>query len=389
MLPTGRREIVRVLQLVHKPQRRGAEVFAHHLSMALERGGDEVRIVYLYDADGPHTIPLRERDYVLGTPERSAFERVPGVHPRAVSALRRIVREFEPAVLQVNGGRTVKYGAYAKALRFAGDAVLIYRNIGNPSDWLHGRWHRLLYRRFVMLQLDAVVGVSRTTLSNVRRTYGIEVPMRAIPNAIAPEALVPQHDPGELRVRASVPADARILVWAGQLSREKRVDRLFDVLARIRTGGTDARLWLVGGGPLDAELREQANRAGVDDYTTFWGPRADVASYLAAADVFVLPSDSEGVPGVVLEAGYLRRPSVAMDVGGVAECVRDGETGVLVPNGDLTRMAEAIQELLSDEERRIGMGLAARALVERDYLVDAIAERYRRFYLEVCALRCG
>jgi glycosyltransferase involved in cell wall biosynthesis len=374
---------VRVLQLVHKPQRRGAEIFAHQLSVALERGGDDVRIVYLYDAHGSYAIPVRDRDCVLGTPERSVFERMPGVHPRAVGALRRIVREFVPEVIQVNGGRTVKYGAYAKALRFTGDAVLIYRNIGNPSDWLRGRWHRLLYQRIVMRQLDAVVGVSRATLHNVRQTYGIEVPMRAIPNAIAPEELIPQREPSELRAQASVPADAQILVWVGQFSREKRVDRLFDVLVRLRANGTDARLWLVGGGPLEAELRQQAHRAGVKDSTTFWGPSDDVASYVAAADLFVLPSDSEGVPGVILEAGYLRRPTVAMDVGGVAECIRDGETGVLVPSGELTRMAEAVQELLRDEERRLRMGSAARALVERDYLVDGIARRYRGFYLDV------
>ena len=151
----------------------------------------------------------------------------------------------------------------------------------------------------------------------------------------------------------------------------------------------DLRIWLVGDGPQRGELVALAASLGLDDAVHFAGVQYDVAGYMQAADLLLLTSDTEGIPAVVLEAGLHGLPVVATRVGGVPECVLDGETGLLVDADDEAGLANVALSLLQDPARRQMMGRRAREWVTENFAMDKIARQYVAFYTQVMAARSG
>jgi glycosyltransferase involved in cell wall biosynthesis len=374
---------LKVLQVIQKPQRRGAEMFACQLGQELLRQRHDVCIVCLYPASGAEGLPITLSHRLFNGQENHPLERVPGFQPSLLSRLGSLIREFQPEIVQANGGRTVKYGALCSLLQPRRSWALIYRNIGEPGQWVRGRARQLYYRGLVIPRIDGVVGVSEATMRAVKDFYRLSIPTAQIPNGVDPAALEPARTRDALRRRVDTPAEAPVLLSVGSLSHEKRVDRLLRLTRRIVEVQPQAHLWLVGDGPLRAELERQAEDLGVAGQTRFFGAQADVASYMNAADLFILSSDTEGIPAVVLEAGWLGLPVVATRVGGLPECVLDGETGLLVDPVDEAALAQAVAGLLKDPLLRAEMGDRARAWVESRFTMDAIARRYVDFYRQV------
>ena len=374
---------MRILQLVQKPQRRGAEVFAFKLSEELGRLGQEVRTVYLYPHDGDRALPLKEQDLVLDGRESHPLERFPGVHPLLLRRLKRQIAEFRPHVVQVNGARTVKYGAFCRFGPTQAEWVLIYRNIGSPRQWVRGRTRRWFYRRLVVPRLSAAAAVSQASLRELVRFYELAIPATQIPTGVSVDSRPALQPPESLRRGAGTPAAAPVLLYVGSHTKEKRLERWLRVARAVRSEQPDLVLWLVGDGPCRSVLEEHAASLGLSDSIHFLGVRENVADYLLAADVFLLTSESEGIPAAVLEAGMLGLPVVACRVGGLSECIRNGETGLLVDAEDEAACVEAVLALLRDPDRRSTMGRAARAWCRANFSIESVAQRYLDFYRRV------
>lgn len=374
---------MRILQLVQKPQRRGAEVFAHHLSQELRCQDHYVHTVYLYPYRGVGALPFTQATQCLDGIEQHSLERVIGIHPYLLRRLLRIIDDIQPDIVQVNGARTVKYGALTHQLRRRHRWALIYRNIGNPQDWMNSVQHRLFYKHLVMPQLDGIVGVSRTTLENLQKIYHLPIPLRNIPRGVDPKALQPQQTRDGLRSSLQTANNAPVVLYVGSLTPEKRLDRLLSVFQQVCTTLPDAHLWLVGDGPLRRELTQKADSLGLSTCVHFTGIQSDVASYMAAADLLALTSDTEGLPGVILEAGLLNLPAVATNVGGVAESVIDGKTGVLVDPNNEAGLANALLMLLQYPAQRSEMGRQAQQWVSAHFTIERITQQYLAFYAEV------
>lgn len=370
-------------------------MFAHQLGAALGRAGCAVVRLYLYPHPGAAALPLDPGDRVLGGRPRHPFERFPGLHPGLLGRLRRAIAEHRPDVVQAHGGRTVKYGAAARRLDRGAGWALVYRNIGDPRRWAAGP-RGALYRRLVMPRIDGVVGVSETTLAAVRAHYALDgIPMEHLPRGADPAALSPDRPAAAVRAELGTPEGAPVLLYLGSLTPEKRLDRMLAWVAGASREHPGLRLWVVGEGPLRGDLERLAAEHGLGGAVAFAGARERVGDFLAAADLLVLSSDTEGMPGAVIEAAAAGVPAVATAVGGVAECVEDGLTGLLVdpatgPAGDPTGEAAgaaAISALLADPARRRAMGEAARRRFAASWHIDAVAARYLAFYERVIAHR--
>ena len=122
---------------------------------------------------------------------------------------------------------------------------------------------------------------------------------------------------------------------------------------------------------------------GLTDKLTFLGRVDNSAAFLAACDVVVVPSLSEGMPLVPMEAMALGKPVVATRVGGTPEVVLDGETGLLVPPGDGAALALAIDTLLRDDEARRRMGSAGRERADRHFSTETLVARYVELFTKV------
>ena len=167
---------------------------------------------------------------------------------------------------------------------------------------------------------------------------------------------------------SSPPAQPRA-AYIGALSGPKGLDVLFEAWRDVAAQVPDAQLSLVGEGPLERELRDLARRLGIGGSVSFEGRLAagGVRAALDRSSLLVLPSRSEGMPRVVLEALSRARPVVASRIGGVPEMVQHGRTGLLLPPGDAHALAEALAELLPDRQRLRRMGDEGRRFVaQRD-----------------------
>lgn len=176
-----------------------------------------------------------------------------------------------------------------------------------------------------------------------------------------------------------------VLLCLGRLVEDKGFDRAVDVFARLATRWPDLELRIAGEGPDLASLEQRAQALGVTERVTFLGPVAPqaVPALLAAASLVLLPSRTEALPLVGIESALAGRPAVAMDVGGMSEAVLDGETGALVPAGDIPAFASAVEALLRDPEELARRGRAARSFAEQRFLLAARVEAYSRLYRSV------
>ncbi|HEX4482089.1 MAG TPA: glycosyltransferase [Rudaea sp.] len=163
----------------------------------------------------------------------------------------------------------------------------------------------------------------------------------------------------------------------------KRHVDLIDAFADVHAAFPNARLVLIGDGPLRDAIQRQIAKHGLTDYVSFLGKRSDVDQILPALDVFALASNTEGLSNAILEAQACGLPIVATDVGGNPDLVRPGETGWLVPAENSRSLATALKEAASQQQRAKQMGANARARVQQDYSVDAMAASYEKLYREL------
>ncbi len=186
--------------------------------------------------------------------------------------------------------------------------------------------------------------------------------------------------------RGSGPLAACVTV----LREQKSVDVFVDAAPLILAELPDARLAVVGDGPMRAELEGRAERLALDpERFRFFGFDPPAARQLRSVDLFVLPSAWEAFPISILEAMACGVAQVATDVGGTSEALLDGETGLLCPPGDPAALAGRVVEILGDARRRSAMGTAARERHDRLFTVDRMVERTAEVYEQVLARAGG
>jgi len=190
------------------------------------------------------------------------------------------------------------------------------------------------------------------------------------------------------RLRAFFPSGDRvskIILAAGRLSPEKGFTILVDACATICREYMDTGVALFGEGSLRNSLEEQLRRCGLTERVVLPGFRTDLDSLIGGADVMVLPSFTEGLPNVALEASAAGVPVVATAVGGTPEVVANGQTGVLIPPGDADRLAIEVGRLLADSHLRERLGQAGRARMQALFSFESQANAYLRLFDSLCS----
>jgi glycosyltransferase involved in cell wall biosynthesis len=149
---------------------------------------------------------------------------------------------------------------------------------------------------------------------------------------------------------------------------------------RERGIGHPLHVAIAGDGPERPRMAEYAEEKGLSDRVHLLGLRRDIGDLQAAADISAMPSFWEGLPLAVLEGMFAGNPVVASNVGGIAEAIRTGSEGILVEPGQVGPIADALQQLLVDSDKRIAMGRAAFDRAEKLFSVQAMADQYESLY---------
>lgn len=361
------------------PEQLSAPLVLHILPLDLARGG-QAHARALCDAlDG---VTQRHRSITLFASEEGALRpdssldvaasrlRTVGFHPLAYWRLRRRIREMTPVAVVAHGSEPLKYAAFATPSR----TPLIYHRIGMSDPGLKNPVRRLLHRSTIR-RATAIVAVSAEAREDLRRILS-EPPEREliIPNARDAITFSP---PGTRRENGTTPR----LLYVGHLSESKRPDLFLEAVERLTAKGHDIRGVVVGDGPLLEPLRPRAEAIGVQ----MLGRRDDVARLMAEGDILVFTSgpNSEGLPGVLIEAGLAGLPVVSTEAPGVRTVVLDGQTGFVVGSEDLDGMIGKLGLLISDPSLRAQMGTAARKHCVAAFGIDNCADRWRQLIEEL------
>jgi len=187
----------------------------------------------------------------------------------------------------------------------------------------------------------------------------------------APWAGLQQHK-GAARERLGIAADAQVISQAGILRPRKGQHVLIEAFARNAARHPRAVLLLAGGGSELERLRRQASALGLQDRVLLPGPVRPVHDVYAASDVFTMPSFHEGLCNACLEAGFAALPQVVSTAGGNGEIVVDGETGAVVPAGDVEALAGALARYLERPELGVAHGQAGRERCLRMFTADRL-----------------
>jgi glycosyltransferase involved in cell wall biosynthesis len=338
---------------------RGAQVYAGRLRDALA-GDPEQRhlVVSLFAApDGVLRADLR-----LGVPPGRA--RRAGLDPRAVARLRKALRDVGADVVVAHGGEPLKYAVAA-----AGRTPLVYYKIGLSSAEMSRAGHRRLYR-LLTRRATRVVAVSRAVADQCHRVLGVPRDrLSVIPNG---------RDPETYRPAAASSGGATLppsVLFVGRLEPGKRPGLFLDVVECLRQRGHELDARMVGDGPLRSDLERRADTLGVQ----LLGVRTDVPDLMRETAVLVMTSaaDTEGMPGVLVEAGLSGVPVVSTAAAGVDDVVTDGVTGFVVDSGRPAEIADRVDTLVTHPDVRATMGARAREQCTRSFTISASAEQWR------------
>ena len=363
------KNVASLVVLVTTDRRRGAEVFGERLTEALQQRGWEAALVALsQDKAGPRVKAQIVSDQ---TPEKLGR-----LDLRVVMGLREILSRMQTQVVLANGSATLQY-ALAASRTLRPRPRVIYASIGEPMYWIGDRVRRLI-QRALLSKADLVLAVSESTKQQLVEGVGL------LETSVA---VAPTGVPNSFFEIAQRPfADKRIrLLFLGNLSREKNPMAAVELANRLsRT--IPFQLRFVGEGPLQGQLQSRVAYLNVESDVMFAGSVEDVGPHLAWADLLILTSETEGLPGVVLEAAAAGVPSIAFDVGGAAETIQPGITGELVPAGDIEAFHSVVVRIANDRKSLIEMGQRAKGFVAEQYSLERAVDRYEEILTEQLAL---
>jgi glycosyltransferase involved in cell wall biosynthesis len=339
----------------------------------------EVEIVSLSPAEGPEAAWLPVLREAGLQPRFLGIRRL--AQADAIPRLAAAIRDSAPDIVHAHLQDSATLAPLACWLT-GPPCVSTYHHVPRP---LAGR-ERLRERLSVAAanRGSRVLFVSQASLDGFAAAYGgPRSHWTVVHNGIDLDRFRPE--PGPLPADIAVPADAPVVTVIGRLGTGKGQANAIAAWPAVVAAIPDARLLLVGDGPLDAELRAQTQSLGVMDSVIFAGRRSDVERILATSTLTCLPTIREALPTALIEAAACGIPAVATEGSGVAEVVEDGVTGLLVPYADHRRLADALIELLRDTTRRTAMGAAARRLAEARFDAHEWVEQLRSVYSDAIA----
>src|SRR3954454_2228784 len=390
--PADADRMTRVVRIIGRLNVGGPAIQALTLTRRLEPLGYQTTLIR--GTEGPREGNMDQLAHELGVHPRRVGSLGRELGPRDLRALAEVtaaLRRLRPDVLHTHTAKAGTIGRLAAML--AGDtapAVRVHTFHGHVlSGYFSARKERLYtaIERRLARSTTRLVAVSDQVRNDLLR-LGVAPPAKIETIPLGFDLAPFQVDPVErarrravVRDELGIAADTPVVTLVARLVPIKRVDRFLRVAARLRDLD-GVRFLIVGDGELATEL-EASDAAHLMAGRLVWaGLRGDMPAVMSASDVVALTSDNEGTPVSLIEAQAAGVPVVGTNVGGVADAVADGRTGVLVPVDDEGAFAEAVRGVLLDREHAARLGAAGpdhvRARFSIDRLVRDLDGLYRR-----------
>ena len=305
----------------------------------------------------------------LPVTERNSFD------PRVLTRLHRLIRERAIDIVHAHDYKTDFFAL--PLCRLAGAIPMStahgWAKFGR-KDRIYNRWDKWILGRYPL-----VVAVSSKIKSQLVAMGADPGRVRVIHNGVDTEVFRPDPEAGRRqRLAEGLPPDATVIGAVGRLSDEERFELLLEVTAKLGLYAV-----LVGEGDERGTLEKRARELGIGDRLKLLGHRTDARNCHQMFDVYLQTSDTEGIPNALLEAMAVETPVVATAVGGTAEIIDDGVHGLLVPKGNVDRMASAVRRTVDDREATLQRVAQARDRVETELSFRRRMEHLEGIYDEL------
>ncbi len=380
MSVTCRTERVRVLFLHGALGIGGAEEVRLVLLSHLDRSRYDVKVCCLQMGG-----PLAEEIAAAGCEVTVLGHRADAFSVRTLLELRRLIRAYRPHVVQTSLPRANYWGRLAAALERVPVVISEEHSVRQNADWARPAIDWALDRK-----TDCRIAVSESVRAALEARRRTPAPCETVvlPNAVNAARLQPRRSRAVVRAELGVVEEDFLCAHTGRMANlagEKGHDLLLGAMSHLAGYRPRIVLALLGDGAARPGLEAMASELGVRDRVVFLGYRRDVADYLAAADVFVLPSRWEGQPVALLEAAWLGLPVLASDIPATREVLVPGGYGELVPSPAPEAWADAIRRLAADPARRKAMGAKAQLWARDTFSPQAYADRVAELWEKLLA----
>lgn len=342
----------------------GAETMCENLTYALTKLGHSVTVVSLYNEKTPISQRMEEAGIRI-----LYLDKKLGLDVSMVTKLAKLMRQEKPDVIHTHLD-VIKYAVAAAKLNGIRRCVHTVHNVAHEEA--EGRIQKIINTVYFRLGWSVPVALSPEVQRTIVSFYGMKdgkVPV--IYNGVDLSRCIPKTG-----YKLSQPVQ---LLHIGRFNYQKNHRGLLTAFAMILREKPNCCLNLLGDGELRQEIEAYAEELGIREKVIFHGSQSDVHPYLHDADIFLLPSQFEGMPMTIIEAMGTGLPVVASAVGGVPDMLRNGESGILVSR-EPEAVADAVLQLLQQEELRKTLGEHARE-DSKQFSSESMAEAYCNIYL--------
>lgn len=303
--------------------------------------------------------------------------------PGAVSKLIGMIRQAGPCLL------------HAHDVRSDFVALLAGRLTGTPVVISNHAWHAVGFKRTLQENLRARWLARADIVINVSEDTHRETLRRGVPAGksialysgldLEPYRRLPTR--AEARAQLGIPLDAPVISNVARTWPEKAIGALIEAAARLRPKYPTLRVLQVGDGVLDAELKADVERRGLQDCVHLLGFRADYMNIMAASDIFALPSLAEGMPMVIYSAMAMGMPIVASNVSGLRDTLEHEKNALTIRPGDPTDLVEALDRLIANPQIAQQIGAEARRVMEARFSAESAVKQLEAVYAKVIEAR--
>jgi glycosyltransferase involved in cell wall biosynthesis len=359
---------MKILQIIQKGQLRGAEIFACQLSEELIKQGHEVDILILSGTENKLTkfklnflfanANLNKRFYDFKTYRKIA----------------KVIKNGKYDIVQANAADTLKYTIISKLL-YKWDAKLIFRNANTISNFLNNKI-KFYLNKFLVSKTDLIISVSK---------YGQQDIINLFPNIKNKTTYIPigTYTFENIKPKKENKSNKKIWINIGSFVPEKNHLFLIEIFYNYHLEYPESELWLLGDGKLRKEIENKIEKYGLSKKIKLLGYRTDVIALIKTADIMIMPSIIEGLPGVILESLSCGLPVVASSTGGIPEVVINDVTGYTIEKMNINNYVIKINKILKDKTLYKTLSQNGQKLIKENYLLPIISKKFEKKYQQL------
>lgn len=357
---------MKIIQIMPEFHLAGAETMVENLSNRLHDSGHDVLVLSMYDLESEITVRLKECGIRFET-----MGKKPGLDFSMIGKFRKVIEREQPDVIHTH--RYVDRYVVPAALKahYKGKMVHTVHNVAEKEVSRSGQFlNNLFYHHCGLIPVALTPEIQKSIMERY------DLPEDKVPvviNGIDTSKFQAKED------HSRCDKEYFTVLHIGRFSAQKNHEGLIRAFEVFHRTHKDSRLILVGEGELYPRIKELIDTHGLESCVTLAGTTGDVNEFFQKADVFILPSNYEGLPMTLLEAMCAGLPVIASDVGGVPFLVHDGINGLLVqPETD--SITAALENMYQNEDLRAELGNKARETVLKSFSSEAMADGYLALY---------